>query len=292
MKTKNTKKVRADYKRVFLKKGTCSRTLFYILNRESGYLKENEERASDPLAGGLMQTGHQCGMLWGTALALGAEAFRRHDNRDQAIGAAIMATRHLAEAFARTAKSVNCRDIIGCDFTSKSGLWKALLLGRFVRCFRLVDKWAPEAIRSATKEFSRTHAGQSPPPISCASEVAKKMGASDEEMVMVAGFAGGIGLSGNGCGALAAAAWMTVLGSVRKNDWKYSLSDPVTGEILKKFHAAAGSEMECHKITGKRFANIDEHSEFIKNGGCKDLINILARSQSFARDGNQWKSSN
>jgi hypothetical protein len=44
--------------------------------------------------------------------------------------------------------------------------------------------------------------------------------------------------------------------------------------------------MECHKITGKRFGNIDEHSEFIKNGGCKDLINILARSQSFARGGN------
>jgi hypothetical protein len=269
--------VKNDAKRVFLKKGTCSHTLFYILNRESGYLKENEERASDPLAGGLMQTGHQCGMLWGTALALGAEAFRRHDNRDQAIGAAITATRHLAEAFARTAKSVNCRDIIGCDFTSKSGLWKALLLGRFVRCFRLVDKWAPEAIRSATEEFSRAHAGQSPPPISCASEVAKKMGASDEEMVMVAGFAGGIGLSGNGCGALAAAAWMTVLDLVRKNNWKYSLSDPVAGKIIKKFHEAAGSEMECHKIAGKRFKTINEHAEFIKNGGCDKLIQALAR---------------
>ena len=29
-------------------------------------------------------------------------------------------------------------------------------------------------------------------------EVAKKMGASDEQMIMVAGFAGGLGLSGNG----------------------------------------------------------------------------------------------
>jgi hypothetical protein len=284
--------VKNDAKRVFLKKGTCSQTLCYLLNREFGYLKENEERATDPLAGGLMQTGHQCGMLWGSTLAVGAESFRRHGNREKAIGAAIIATQHLVDSFEKRAGSVNCCDITGCDFTSKSGLWKAFLLGRFIRCFRLAGKWAPEAIQSAKQGLSREHTDLSQPPVSCASEVAKKMGASDEEMVMVAGFAGGIGLSGNGCGALAAAVWMTVLDLVRKNNWKYSLSDPVAGKIIKKFHEAAGSEMECHKIAGKRFANIDEHSEFIKNGGCKDLINILARSQSFARDGNQWKSSN
>ena len=34
------------------------------------------------------------------------------------------------------------------------------------------------------------------------------MGATDEQMVTVAGFAGGMGLSGKACGALAAAVWM------------------------------------------------------------------------------------
>jgi hypothetical protein len=63
----NTKKVLKGTKRTFLKKGTCSQTLFYILNREFGYLKKTEERASDSLAS-LMATGHQCGMLWGSAL--------------------------------------------------------------------------------------------------------------------------------------------------------------------------------------------------------------------------------
>ena len=52
-----------DTKKVFLKKGTCSQTLCYLLNREFGHTKENEERATDLLAGGLLQTGHQCGML-------------------------------------------------------------------------------------------------------------------------------------------------------------------------------------------------------------------------------------
>ncbi|MCX6555611.1 MAG: C-GCAxxG-C-C family protein [Candidatus Aminicenantes bacterium] len=267
-----------DAKRVFLKKGTCSQTLCFLLDREFGHLQANEERAADPLAGGLLQGGQQCGMLWGAALAAGAESFRRHADRDQAIAAAIIAAQHLVESFEKRAKSVNCRDITGCDFSSKFGLAKALLLGRFVRCFKLAGRWAPEAIQSAKEGLSRQQTDSPPMPISCASEVAKKIGASDEEMAMVAGFAGGIGLSGNGCGALAAAIWMTTLELVRKKNWKYSLSDPLAGEIIKKFRAATGSEMECRKITGKRFKTLNEHAEFLKNGGCDKLIDLLARS--------------
>ena len=48
----------------------------------------------------------------------------------------------------------------------------------------------------------------SQPALSCASEVVKKMGGSNEEIVIAAGFAGGFGLSGNACGALGAAIWM------------------------------------------------------------------------------------
>ena len=59
----NKKTAHQDTKKIFLKLGTCSRTFFYILNRKFGYPSETEERAADPLAGGLMQTGHQCGML-------------------------------------------------------------------------------------------------------------------------------------------------------------------------------------------------------------------------------------
>ncbi|MCK7536420.1 MAG: C-GCAxxG-C-C family protein [Marinilabiliales bacterium] len=37
------------------------------------------------------------------------------------------------------------------------------------------------------------------------------MGGTEEESIMVAGFAGGIGLSGNTCGALTAAIWYKML---------------------------------------------------------------------------------
>jgi len=272
--------VKNDAKRVFLKKGTCSQTLCYLLDREFGQPRENEERATDPLAGGLMQTGHQCGMLWGAALAVGAESFRRHDDRDQAIAAAIIATQHLVDSFEKRAKSVNCCDITGCDFTSKSGLWKAFLLGRFIRCFRLAGKWAPEAIQSAKQGLDREPADLSQPPVSCASEVAKKMGGSDEEMVMVAGFAGGIGLSGNACGALGAAIWMKTLAWCKEHPGKTPpyFSNPLAKNTLKAFDDATGSEMLCHKIAGRRFKTIGEHAEFIKDGGCAELIDLLAQA--------------
>ncbi len=93
---------------------------------------------------------------------------------------------------------------------------------------------------------------------------------------MVAGFAGGLGLSGSGCGALAATIWKTILELVKKGKWKYSMSDPVTEKILNKFYEATDYKIECHEICGKRFNSIDEHTEFIKNGGCEKLINILS----------------
>ena len=49
-----------DTNKVFRKLGTCSRTFFYLLNREFGYTRETEEHAADPFAGGIMQKGHQC----------------------------------------------------------------------------------------------------------------------------------------------------------------------------------------------------------------------------------------
>jgi len=268
-----------DTKRVFLQKGACSHTFFYILNREFGHFREHEERASDPLAGGIYQQGYQCGMLWGCALAVGAESFRRHDDRGKAIAHAITATQRIMESFVHRAKSADCADITSCDFTSKSGLVKYLITGKPITCFRLAAKWTPEAIQSAHEGVSHALSDVPQTPISCASEVAKKMGASEEEAVMVAGFAGGLGLSGNGCGALSAAIWMNTLAKVKQQNYKYTLSDPETEGIIEAFYEETGYEMECCKITGQRFETIAEHTAFIQDGGCEKLISVLAATR-------------
>jgi hypothetical protein len=105
------------------------------------------------------------------------------------------------------------------------------------------------------------------------------MRASNEETVMVAGFAGGMGLSGNACGALAAATWLNTLAWCRKNPGQVpSLKNPITKKILKAFYGATDSEILCHKICGQSFKTLNDHTEYIKNGGCDKLINALAET--------------
>ena len=280
MKAIKSMKIRRDTKRVFFKLGTCSRTFFYLLNREYGFPRENEERAADPLAGGILQQGYQCGMLWGASLAVGAESFRRCGDRDRGAALAIKATQHIMESFMKRAKSADCSDITNCDFSSKLSMTKYFFSGKFLSCFKLADKWAPDAIESASEGLSLEQSGLSLQPMSCSSEVVRRMGGHDEEMVMVSGFAGGLGLSGNGCGALSAAIWMNTLARVRGQNYKMSFSDPRTEKILLAFYEATGYEMECSKICGRRFETMNDHTEFIKNGGCDKLIQVLADTKS------------
>jgi hypothetical protein len=202
----------------------------------------------------------------------------RYDDQGQATAVTITATQHIMESFLITAKSVDCGEITETDFGNKWSFAKYMITGKFYGCFKLTEKWAPEAIKVANKELSIEQPELKQQSLSCASEVVKQMGGSAEEMVMVAGFAGGLGLSGNGCGALSAAIWKTILELVKKEEWKPGFSDPVSEEIINKFYQVSDYEMECHKICGRHFKTIDEHTEFIKNGGCNKLLNAFAQS--------------
>jgi hypothetical protein len=262
-------------KRVFRKLGSCSRTLFYLLNREFENPRVTQERAADPLAGGIMQMGYQCGMLWGASLAVGSEAYKRCEDLDQAIGVAILATRQIMISFAEREHAINCRDITRCDFSSKLSFARYFLSGRFLHCFKLAELWTPEAVQAA-REGLTSDPGTLPGQItSCASKVAKKMGANEEEQVMVAGFAGGLGLTGGGCGALAAAIWMESLSWCRENPTESAMKNPKAKLIMKTFEDMTDSRILCSEVSGQRFKNLEEHSNFIENGGCGRVMDAL-----------------
>ena len=74
-------------KKIFRQKGACSHTTFYLLNTEFGNDKPHEEHASDPFGGGVIQRGHQCGLIWGASMAAGTEAFKRFENKNIATNA-------------------------------------------------------------------------------------------------------------------------------------------------------------------------------------------------------------
>lgn len=280
----NSTKKKLNPRKVFWKCGACSHAMFHLLNHEFDTVKLQEEKASDMLAGGIAQKGHQCGMLWGGALAVGTEAFRKYDNNNMAIATAINTSKLLVDSFQKRTHTVNCRDIVKIDWENKFDLiiymFKIFAQGMvFSPCFNLIVKWTPEAAQAANKGLSET-INYNQPCLSCATEVVKKMGATEEESIMVAGFAGGIGLSGNACGALSAAIWYKMLDWAKNNPEKSPsmFNNQDAKKVLRTFYMQTDSEMLCKNICNKNFNTIDEHSDYIKNGGCSKLIEALANA--------------
>lgn len=275
-----------DAKKVFMQCGTCSQTFGHLLNSAFQHHNELAEKALDPLAGGIINQGHQCGMLWGSALAIGAESYRRYQDIDKAVAAAMIASQYVMHSFTRQTGTPNCKEITGYDLSTMRGMvgymiktfWKGM---KNSPCFNMAEEWAPDAIQSAEEGLEDEHISAIPHACSCATEVAKRMGASEEEAVMVAGFAGGIGLSGQACGALGAAIWMKTLAWCKAHPGK---SPPFFGnadgkKLLKSFREETQGEMLCSEITGRNFNTVDEHTSFVKNGGCARIIEVLSEEK-------------
>lgn len=284
-KTPSTKKREPhDGRKVFREKGTCSQTFFYLFDRQFEHLKQTEERASDSLAGGILQKGYQCGMLWGSALAIGAEAYRRFDDLNQAMRVAVKATQGVMASFSKKENTINCREITQCDFSSKWSFAKYFLSGRFLHCFKLAQEWAPDAIEAALQgleegdKWIEAEERSFNNSMNCASLVAKKLGANEEEMVMVAGFAGGLGMSGGGCGALSAAIWMRSLAWCREHEEKSSFKNPEAIRVAEAFEEVTDGRILCSELSGQKFKSYYDHADFIRQGGCNKLIRTLTAS--------------
>ncbi len=106
--------------------------------------------------------------------------------------------------------------------------------------------------------------------------LAQKMGASDIHTVMSAGLAGGIGLSGGACGALGAAIWLMGMNRLKEGARKIDYNDPRALDVINKFLKCTGYEFECAKIVGRKFENISDHADYLRDGGCSEIIEVLA----------------
>jgi hypothetical protein len=242
-----------------------------------------EEEASAPLAGGIMGQGYQCGMLWGAALAAGAQAYRHHGPGPQAEAEALITAQRLVEAFRDRNKEINCGDIIQVNLktSSQRQLLKFFLRGGPVNCFRMAANYAQAAYNQVSAAASETRLEAPPDPVSCSAMLARKLDESDLHTVMAAGFAGGIGLSGGACGALGAAIWMVFMrqdkdGGVKKSYDNPGYDNPIALAIIERFLESADYEFECSKIVGRTFVDVADHSAYLRTGGCEKILNALA----------------
>jgi hypothetical protein len=252
--------------------------LLGVLNNAFDHPLKSEERAAMPLADGIMQHGYQCGMIWGAALAAGAEAYRLLGPGPKAETAAIIASQRLVESFRARNKTINCIDITGIDKSSSSmQMIKFFLIkGGTIHCLRMAGQYASAAYREINTALFEKHFEAPSPPVSCAALLAKKMGATDMHAVMAAGLAGGIGLSGGACGALGAAIWLIGMNSINDGNNKRDFKNPGARDALKRFMKSTDYEFECSKIVGRKFEDVNDHAGYLRNGGCEQIIEVLA----------------
>jgi len=247
-----------------------------VVDRSFDHPLKLEERATPPLAGGIMNQGYQCGMLWGAALAAGAQAYRLLGPGPQAETEAIIAAQRLVESFCARTNNVNCLEITEVNLQKKTALLKMLLKGGPIGCVRMAVGYAPEAYSEINAALSEIHIKAPSPPVSCSAMLAQKMGVSDMHTVMAAGFAGGIGLSGGACGALGAAIWIIGMNSPKGGGFN-KMNNPKVSDAIDRFlKSAADFKFECSEIVGRRFENIGDHAGYLRDGGCSEIIEVLA----------------
>ncbi len=236
-----------------------------------------EETAVMSLAGGIMGSGYQCGMLWGGALAAGAQAYRLFGAGARAQAETLRASQKLVEAFRARAKEINCAEITEMEWKkpSKGQVVKFFAKGGPIGCFRLAADYAQIAFDTINHTLGEGTLDAPPPPVSCTALLAQKLGVSEMYVVMAAGFGGGIGLSGSACGALGAAIWFSGINTLRRGD-KLSFNLTTPSAEMETFLKASDYEFECAKIVGRTFADVADHAEYVRGGGCAKIIAELA----------------
>ena len=218
------------------------------------------------------------GMIWGATLAAGAQAYRLLGPGPQAETKAIIAAQMLVESFRARNNNINCSDITDIDKSSSSMqmIIYFLIKGGSIGCLRMAARYATVAFSEINTALSEKHIEAPSAPISCSAMLAQKMGVSDMHTVMAAGFAGGIGLCGGACGALGAAIWIIGMNSLNEGVGKIEFQNPSALDAIDRFMKCTDNEFECSKIVGRRFENVDDHAGYLHDGGCSEIIEVLA----------------
>ncbi len=225
-----------------------------------------------------MQHGYQCGMIWGAALAAGAQTYRLFGPGTQAETRAIVAAQRLVEVFRARNNAINCYDItnLNASSTNLQMVHYFLVKGGTIGCFRRTADFAPRAFAAIENALAEKPPEAPCEPASCATLLAQKMGTSDRHAVTAAGLAGGIGLCGGGCGALGAAIWIIGMDHIKNDTGKIEFKNPRAIDAIDSFTECTDYEFECAAIVGRKFENTGDHAEYLQGGGCAKLIEVLA----------------
>jgi hypothetical protein len=250
-----------------------------VVDDSFGHPLKAEEKATMILAGGIAGQGYQCGMLWGAALAAGAQAYRVYGSDSKAETAAIIASKKAVDSFCTHSRNeINCLEITEINLQGENQvlpILKFFVIGGPIGCLSMAARYAPLAYREIDAALSDEIFAVPSPPVSCTTMLAKKMGASTMHAVMAAGLAGGIGLRGGACGALGTAMWVHAM-SRTEDTVGLNFTASWIDKIIKRFVEVSDYKFKCSEIVGRKFDSIHDHAEYICNRGCSNIIDTLA----------------
>lgn len=256
--------------------------MIHVLDKAYDNPLEAEEEATVPFVGGIRQHGYQCGQIWGASLAGGARMLQKLPPGREAQTRTLMASQKLVENFREISGEVNCHEITSIDKDSSNlDLVNYFLLkGGSIGCFRMASKYAPQAYEAIEENLETDQVNIPESQTSCAAALAEKMGASPRHQTMVAGLAGGIGLCGEACGALGTAVWLHALQSQEHHPeldlWKDKQFGALFESLVEAFLQGSDYEFECEHIVGRKFESIQDHADYLEEGGCQNIIQALA----------------
>lgn len=219
-------------------------------------------------------------MLWGGALAAGARAHQLYGAGAKAETEAMIATQKLVEKFrTRTKGEVNCHEITNLAMQDVKGVLKFLIKGGPIRCFTLAGKYSQDVYAELNETYSEEHGVPTSEAVSCTSLLAKKLGATEKQITMAAGLAGGIGFSGEACGALGLVVWLEAM-KRPEEEVGFDVSGTYIGALTEKFLKSSDYVFECSEIVGRKFKSIEDHAEYVCSGGCSQIIEAMAVTKS------------
>ena len=272
----------------------CSEASMTTQMRGFGYKEPVYEQAIHPFSGGFMHQGHATGLLTGAVMAAGFVVRERFSDDAIRSGATLHAAIHLAKPFPKYSESVNCQEITGTDLTTLRGRFRYFKEGQGRTCGRLHLKWAPRAhhlIDTSLMEYweSKPEGSRANCAVRSMQELEARTGQNTGISTSIAGFAGGVGLSGNVCGALVAGVyWLAVIQQLgrkrKKRDSRIRGSVEelfgITywGDLTRlrlAFVKQFGSEL-CIDIIGRHFNDAADHGLFVEQDGCMSITKFIA----------------
>ncbi|MDD5143860.1 C-GCAxxG-C-C family protein [Methanoregula sp.] len=107
-----------DAHRLFLKRFTCSASVFSVFSGELGLDPDTAKKIACGFGGGLSKTGNLCGAVSGAIMVIGLKYGKCVEGDDAATGKTRALTRQFIAEFTKKNGSINCTELLGYNLSN------------------------------------------------------------------------------------------------------------------------------------------------------------------------------